>query len=115
MSQKMSLLMKQKSTFFIMFSRFIVPLGIKNAYVNNTWLSWIAWRVNGSWEKNLGLKSLAFSFLSFSMMILGSCQQLLLYPRFPTLLEGFNYVDASGMSGQLVNVYCPLCYPKCEG
>lgn len=40
---------------------------------------------------------------------------VILYPRFPTLLEGFNYVDASGMSGQLVNVYCPLCYPKCEG
>ena len=98
-----------------MFSRFIVLLGVKNAYVNNTWLSWIAWRVHGSGEKNLGLKSLAFSFLSFSMMILGSCQQLLLYPRYPTLLEGFNYVDASGMSGQLVNVYCPLCYPKCEG
>ena len=59
-----------------MFSRFIVLLGIKNAYVNNTWLSWIAWRVHGSGEKNLGLKSLAFSFLSFSMMTLGSCQQL---------------------------------------
>ena len=49
------------------------------------------------------------------MMRLGSCQQLLLYPSFPTLLEGFNYVDVSGMSGQLVNVYYPLCYPKCEG
>ena len=46
--------MKQKSTFLIMFSRFIVFFGIKSVYVNNTWLSWITCRVNGSGEKNLG-------------------------------------------------------------
>ena len=109
------LINETKSTFFLMFSRLTVLLRIRHAYANNIWPSRVACRANSSVQKNLGPKSLASYLLLFSMIILGSGQWLVSYARFPTIWEGRNYIDASGMSGQLVKAYCPLCYPKCEG
>lgn len=52
----------------------------------------VAYRANGSVEKNLGPKSLAFHLLLFSVIMLDSCQWLLLSPRLPTILEGLNCI-----------------------
>lgn len=109
------LINETESTLLVLFSVWIVLLGIQNVYAKNFCPSWVACRENGSVEENLGPKSFAFYLLLFSVMTLGSCLWLLSCPRFPTILEGLNCIDVSGLSGQLVNVSCSFSYPKCEG